>query len=207
MGKIPTYEIEINGLDSDAPVVNKVAFVTSPAIEVGWMAFADDKKKYDFKAIPERRIITGPIIITDLPIYRNTPEEGEFNVVFRKEQSEIILKKFAKGRHYNDLNKQHVAELSLEGAHMIELMMVDSERGIQTPALFDKAPNGSIFMSFWIEDDTLWNEYIMKGRFTGFSIECFMNVLFDKKADKEESLQSAFMRMAEAILKDRVTVF
>ncbi len=202
MAKIPTYEIEINGLDSDAPVVNRVAFVTSPAIEVGWMAFSNQKEKFEFKVAHEaRRIITGPMIITDLPIYRNTPEDGEFNVVFRKEQSEIILKKFAKGRHYNDLNKQHVEELSLQGVHMIELMMVDSERGIKTPSLFSDAPDGSIFVSYWIEDDTLWNEYIMKGRFTGFSVECFMNVLFSSEKPQDNSLEHAFSEMAKHLKK------
>lgn len=202
MAKIPTYEIEISGLDTDAPIVNKLAFVTTPAIQVGWMAFANEKTKYEFKVTQEaRRIITGPMIITDLPIYRNTPEHGEFNVVFRKNQSEIILKKFAKGRHYNDLNKQHVNQLNIEGAHMMELMMVDSERGIKTPAFFDEAPDGSIFVSYWIEDDALWNDYIMKGKFTGFSVECFMKVLFNEQFQKQEDWVSAFVNMAKTLEK------
>jgi len=185
--KIPTYEIEINGLDSTNPAVNFVALVDFPAIERGWMMFGKGGK-YDFKIDPlqkERRIITGAMMLTDTPIYRNTPERGEFNVVFRKKHTETILKKFAKGNNYNNINYMHNPEMDLKGIYMIELFMVDEERGIKTPSLFEKAPDGSLFASYYVENDFLWNEHIMKGNLTGFSVECFMDVLF--ASDRFES--------------------
>jgi len=184
--KIETYEIEIEGLDSPNPAMNFVGLVDFPAIEKGWMMFGKGGK-YDFKVDPaqkERRIITGALMLTDTPIYRNTPERGEFNVVFRKKHTETILKKFAKGNNYNNVNYMHQAETDLKGIYLIELFMIDKERGIKTPALFDEAPDGSIFASYYVENDHLWNEHIMKGNLTGFSIECFMDVLFPETQSK-----------------------
>lgn len=155
------------------------------------------KSKFGFKVDPaqkERRIITGPLMLTDTPIYRYTEERGEFNVIFRKDQTETILKKFAKQGIYNNVNLMHTQELQPSGIYMLELFMIDKQRGIKTPSMFDEAPDGSIFASYYVENDTLWNEYIMKGRYTGFSVECFMDVLFSSQKDP---LESAFTEMAK----------
>lgn len=191
--KIPTYEIALDGLDSPNPAVNFVALVDFPAIEKGWMMFGKQNSSSQFKfdaTQKERRIITGALMITDTPIYRNTTERGEFNVIFRKEHTETILKKFAKGNNYNNINYMHESNMDLKGIYLIELFMVDKARGIKTPSLFDEAPDGSIFASYYVENDFLWNEHIMKGNLTGFSIECFMDVLFssDKFASSDPLL-------------------
>jgi hypothetical protein len=195
---IPTYEIAIDDVFSKNPAVNYIALVDLPAIEKGWMMFGKQDSPFVFKTTPqnkERRIITGALMIADLPIYRNTKDRGEFNVVFRKDQIETIVKKFAKGNYYNNVNLMHTSELEAQGIYMIESFIIDKERGITTPSLFETAPDGSWFVSYYVENDILWNEYIMKGRFTGFSVECFMDILF---APKEDKLQASLLSMAQA---------
>jgi len=188
--KIPTFEVQIYGIDSPNPAVNFVALVDFPAIERGWMMFSNDKKKnWNFKvdeSQKERRLISGFLMLTDTPIYRQTPERGEFNVIFRKDQIETIMKKFGKGNYYNNVNMMHVDMLEPNGIYMVESFMVDKSRGISTPSLFDEAPDGSWFASYYVENDVLWNEYIMKGKFTGFSVECFMDVLFSSQNFSEQ---------------------
>jgi hypothetical protein len=196
---IPTYEIAIDDVYSENPAVNYIALVDYPAIEKSWMMFGKQNSPFVFKTTPqnkERRIITGALMIADLPIYRNTLDRGEFNLVFRKEQIETIVKKFAKGNYYNNVNLMHMNELNAQGIYMIESFIIDKSRGIKTPSLFEDAPDGSWFASYYVEDDNLWNEYIMKGRFTGFSVECFMDILF---APKQDNLDASLLSMAKQI--------
>jgi hypothetical protein len=177
-GKLPIYELKVSGINDPMPAVNFVATVDQPAIEQGWMKFGE-KKPIAFKtADVERRIITGPLMIADLPIYRRDEELGEHNVIFRKDTIELIVKKFAKAGYYNNVNMMHQKELIPGGIYMIESMIIDKARGVNTPSLFDKAPDGSWFASYYVENDTLWNDYIMKGIFTGFSVEGFFKTEF-----------------------------
>ena len=55
--------------------VEFVSFVDFPAIEKNFMAFGKEKR-YHFNA--EQRIVTGPVMIPELPIYRNDMARGEF---------------------------------------------------------------------------------------------------------------------------------
>ena len=83
--KLPTYEVLIGDPTEDNTAVDFVALVDDPAIMKGWMKFSE-QSPYKFEVTnTERRIITGPLMIADLPIYRRDDERGEYNVVFRKD--------------------------------------------------------------------------------------------------------------------------
>ena len=67
--------------------------------------------------------------------------------------------------------------------YCIESFIIDSERGITTPKIFDKASDGSWFLSYYIENDVVWNEFIKTGIFKGFSVEGMFG--FEIKAHAE----------------------
>lgn len=189
--------------------VDFVAVVDEPAIQQGWMKFSAIKckkcpecgkeckncgkpfssarKEFRFEvADKERRIITGPLMIADLPIYRRNDELGEFMVVFRKAEIEKIVKKFAKGNFFNNVNKMHDDSNRPGGIYLMESMLIDKSRGILTPALFDEAPDGSWFASYYVENDELWKE-IKAGTFKGFSVQGFFDMAMGKQKEPEPS--------------------
>jgi hypothetical protein len=64
--KLPVYKLVVNEFKDDSGV-DFVSFVDYPAIEEDFFAFSKDFK---FKADPERRIVTGAMMVADKPIYR-----------------------------------------------------------------------------------------------------------------------------------------
>ena len=68
--EIPVYKIGINEED-DRTGVKVVSFVSSPAIEEGFVALSKAKEK-EFVALADdvKQVITGPALIPDIEILR-----------------------------------------------------------------------------------------------------------------------------------------
>lgn len=163
--KLPIYKMFIN--DNDETTVNYVALVDSPAIERNWFAFS---KQMTFKADPIRKIITGALMIADLPIYRFSPSMGEFYVVFDKKEIEKIAQKFFKQGNTSNVNLMHDEKKIVDGVYMFESFIIDSSRGIKVPEGFTGITEGSWIASYKVENDDVWKQ-ITDGKFQGFSVE------------------------------------
>ena len=169
--KLPIYELIVNDKTPDSGV-DYVAMVDDPAIEERglWMMF-DKQKQFVFAAEPDKRIVSGFLMVADMPIYRRDDARGEYLVVFSKETIQSIVKKLAKNNYFNNVNVMHQKELKVEGVYMIESFMVDKARGLDTPKGFEKAPDGSWFASYYVENQKFWDEYLKTGILQGFSVE------------------------------------
>jgi hypothetical protein len=71
--KLPVYKMFVG--DDDESTVSFVALVDSPATERNWFAFKSNKAM--FKMDEQRKIITGALMVADLPIYRRNDTQGE----------------------------------------------------------------------------------------------------------------------------------
>ena len=165
--KLPVYKLVVNDTEEDSGV-NIVSFVDEPAIEQDFMVFSEAMK---YKADPQRRIVTGAMMVADTPIYRNNGGE-EFNVIFEKETIEKLVQKFFKNKFVNNVNLMH--EENTDGVYMFESFITDSSRGIQAPKGYPKVPDGTWFGSYKIENDEVWAS-VLEGKFKGFSIEGLFN--------------------------------
>ena len=163
--KLPIYKMTINNEGESG--VDFVALVDVPAIEVDWFAFAKEER---FKTIdPQRRIITGALMLADTPIYRRNEKMGEFMVVFDKPTIEQIVQKFFKQNKTNNVNEMH--DTPIEGVYMYESFIIDKSRGISAPKGFNKIPDGSWFGSYKVDNTDVWENFIKTGEFKGFSVE------------------------------------
>jgi hypothetical protein len=177
MDKLPIFRF-IVGEDDEAQL-EAVAFVDTPAIEMNWQAF--NSNQYKFKAEVEKRIISGPLMVADLPIYRRTKEEGEYYGVFQKEDIYNLRNKFFKQGKSNLVNEMHDSNKMIDGVYMIESFLIDKERGINAPKGYELT-DGSWFGSYKIDNDEIWNDFIKSGEFKGFSVEgLFKTVKIDEK--------------------------
>jgi hypothetical protein len=175
MEKLPIYRFVVG--EDDEAEVTAVALVDFPAIEMNWQAF---NSQHQFKADKEKRIISGPLMVADLPIYRRD-ESGEYYGVFTAEDIYNIRNKFSKKNFGQEVNMMHDSNQMVEGVYMIESFLIDSDRGIHSPNGF-KLPNGSWFGSYKVDNQDVWDNYIKSGEFKGFSVEgVFKTVQIDAK--------------------------
>ena len=187
--------------------VDFVALVESPAIHRNFLAFNDqylENTKEPTKLLfavqdEEQRIVSGPLMIADLPIYRKD-EEGEYYVLFTAEEIKKIVQRFFKKGYQAKVNIEHGKQA--EGVYMFESYIIDKERGVNPPTGFEDVANGSWFGSFKVENEKLWAE-VKAGTFKGFSVEGLFR--YEKAGSimqKEEQIMSQIFKILSQIEQD-----
>lgn len=164
MDKLPIYRLVITETEEGEEEVDYVALVESPAIMKNFVSFNNRAR---FVENEEQRIISGALMIADLPIYRRD-SEGEYYVVFSAEEIKKIVQRFFKKGYQAKVNIEH--SKPVDGVYMFESYIIDRERGINPPTGFEDIANGSWFGSFKVENEAIWQE-VKAGTFKGFSVE------------------------------------
>jgi len=174
---LPLFEITINEDIESKLEVNYIALVDKPAIEKDFLKFSNDKKvELKFSSInDERRILSGPAMLANVPIYRRDEDGKEYNVFFSAETIyKIVLKIFEK-KYVNNFNIMHDPNLKLDDVVMFESFIVDSARGIKPMDGYEDAEDGSWFISVKVKNDAVW-EAAKSRKIKGFSVEGCFNV-------------------------------
>ena len=141
----------------------------------------------------EKRIVTGPAMLADLPIYRYDDIRGEYYVTFDADTIWKIAKKFVRNDAYKAVNTDHANPVK-EGVHMIESYFIDRKRGVMPPTGYEDAKDGSWFLTYLIDNEEIWAK-VKDGEWKGFSVEG----LFDME-EQDEVLE--MMREITAMLKN-----
>lgn len=180
MDKLPIYKMVIDEND-DYSGVNFVSLVDEPAIMMNWQVF--NSVKQTFKIDNDKRIISGAMMVADLPIYRRDDKMGEYYVVFDKPTIESIQRKFMANGFTKNFNLMHDSNFQTTTAVMFNSFIVDKSLGIETPKGYDELPDGSWFGSVYIADEELW-KLVKSGKFRGFSVEGYFDLVYQN--DKKE---------------------
>jgi hypothetical protein len=178
-------------LDSDLEV-SFVSLVDRPAIEKNFLKF--DKTPIRFALDEEKRVISGPAMLAELPIYRKDDDLGEYYVVFEKEAIYSIVQKFFKKGFIQNFNIFH--DKAASDITIFESFMTDEARGILPMKGFEDAKDGSWFISAKVENDDAW-ERIKSGELKGFSVEGVFNQIPVKLASQKMTSE----QVLEAITK------
>jgi hypothetical protein len=165
MEKLPIYRFVVG--EDDESQLEAMALVDNPAIELNWQTF--NNTKINFVANKEKRVISGALMVADLPIYRRD-ESGEYYGLFTAEDIYNLRNKFFKQSKDKEVNMMHDPNKMLEDVYMIENFIIDSSRNINSPKGFN-LPDGSWFGSYKVDNDEVWNDFIKTGEFKGFSVE------------------------------------
>ena len=196
---IKTYKAKV--LDDECGI-QALSLVEHPAVLSKVERFAEADKIQYFKDDLKHNI-TGLIIPADRPIYRNNGTE-EYYIVFEKDTIVDFSTKMMKDGTMNFFNWEH-SDDTISGIECIELFIKDSERGI-TPAGFDDVEEGSLFGTFHISNDDVW-EKIMDGSY-GISMECIFSRFEEQIAPEisaeitnEDKLEEKVIDNIESVLK------
>lgn len=176
--ELPYYKIVVNADDETGVDFN--SFVDVPAHMKGFIAFNESTTRYTFAEEGEKRIVTGVMISAGTPIYRNSEDAGEHYVIFDADTIQTIARKMFKNNYLNNVNKMHNDKDTTNGAIPQSIFIASNSdpKLPNIPEAFEKLKlqDGSLFASYYIEDEKLWNE-VKEGKFKGFSVEGW----FDKR--------------------------
>lgn len=154
--------------------VDAISIVESPAIGENFIAMKEAADGFDLKfktADKERRIIVGPALIPNKPIYRNFNGEDchiffSAETVLKASQLYLIL------GNQNNSTIEH--EVSINGVHMVESWIIEHARLDKAMHLgFENLPVGTWMVTMKVENEQIWNDFIKTGDVKGFSIEGF----------------------------------
>lgn len=194
--EIPVYKIIIN--EEDETGCTTISLVDKPAVEIPFLCFDEDKSL--FKADDDKHIISGIAMLANTPIYRRSPSRGEYYIVFDKETIRKMVSKYAKNQLFNLVNLQHDQNTYVNSCYMIESLIIDKERGI-APVEFSDVEDGSWYVSFYVEDEKLWNEIKNGNHLNGFSIEILSELELITENTNKYNYMNKFFKLAKAILK------
>jgi hypothetical protein len=128
----------------------------------------DKQKMQSFAVINEdERVVIGPAMIPDLPIYRKD-ETGEYYVFFDKKTIETIALKFYQKGFQQNANEMHAK--SVDGITFFQSWIADESKGIPKMKQFENLPDGTWFLGAKINNDETWAK-VKDGTFKGFSVE------------------------------------
>ena len=180
--KLPVYKLTIKETDEESGV-DYVALVDEPAIERDWIAFK--KTPFRFKVEDaEKRMVSGALMVSNLPVYRHDEKMGEYYVKFDSTTIFEIMKKYSKSGFQHNVNLMHDPDRRVKDVYMIESFIIDEKRGVHTPKGFDKLPDGSWFGTFKVDNEEVW-QMIKAGEFKGFSVEGIFEYEFKHESDLE----------------------
>lgn len=160
MKKLPIYYCDLNeGVEG----ILTMSFVESPAVEINWMEFSEEKPLYF--SDDKKHIVTSVALRADFPIYRRRGDK-EFYVIFTKDNIQKIVEKFFKDKRTSSVNLEH--SVPADNCYLIEsyFAKADNPFGVK---------EGSWICSYKIENSKVW-ELIENQKFNGFSVEGYLNL-------------------------------
>lgn len=174
---IPIYQAVLN----DNLGLQCISAVPNPAMEVEMLLFNKQEKRLNFVVNEElEHCITSVVIKCDEPIYRYDYEIGDYYITFDKKVIKQLIEKYSKDNLLNNFSVHHNGKL-IDDVVMVEFFIKDTTKGINpTAEQFKDIKDGSLFCTFKINNNELWNE-IKNGNFGGLSMEVVIDI---EKTDK-----------------------
>ena len=190
---LPIYLLDINEDEQAQTEVNFIALVDKPAIQKNWQMFKEAPAR--FAVDQEKQIISGALMIADMPIYRKDEEFGEYYAVFNAATIEKIAIKYYQKGFQSNVNLMHDGDMVVEGATMFESWIVNRELGKMPMKGYEDVSDGSWFGSFKVTNDAVWG-MVKDGLIKGFSVEG----LFQYKPKKQEMSEEQILAKIQDLL-------
>lgn len=197
--KLPLYEVTV---DSD---VYAISLVDEPAIEVNYVHLKKDSKAKKVVFLEdeakEKHMVVGPVLIPDMPIYRNQDGE-EFYIQFSKESIERLAYNYIKqGYNMTSFTAQH--QYPVNEVYIVESWLKTTENDKSNDLGFD-CPIGTWFVGAKVNNVDVWED-IKDGKMNGFSVEAFVS-LDELKFNKIKRNENKDMAVQKNIKAESVEI-
>jgi len=164
--RLPLIKLKIN--PENGSYVQQVSIVNDPAVMSSFISFSNNIQS-NFSADSERMELIGIAMRCNTPIYRNSPETGEYACEFDADTVRQIAQEYAKNGFFkNNMNLNHSDQLS--GSYIFQSYIVSTAQNIPSPKGLD-AKDGDWIIGVKVVDPAVWEEIKIGNSLSGFSIE------------------------------------
>ena len=161
-------------LEDDTDEVMALSLVANPAIEANWVYFSKEgKTEIKFATVDEdKRTIVAPVLIPDKRILRIDENTGEeYNVYLSAETIEKAAQRFLQRGYQHKATLEHGENIDGE-VSVVESWVSKSSTKDKSSLYFSRAfPIGTWFVTFKVNDEDLWQNYVKTGIVKAVSIE------------------------------------
>ena len=194
--KLPIFRLTINEDLESTQEVSAVALVDMPAIGENFFVFKNERQ--NFAVSEDERVIVGPAMIPDSPIYRVDPDGTEYYVVFDVPTINKIAQKFyAKGLQQS-ANEMHDPSRTIEGLTFYQSWIADEKKGVPKMKQFEDLPDGTWFIGAKVNNEDAWNK-VKSGAFKGFSVEGLFDMIPVKMRMTDEERLTQIMELLKDV--------
>jgi hypothetical protein len=173
-----------------------VGLVDKPAIDINWMKFSKEESIHKFSIDKAKRIITGPLAIPNLEIFRKDPEPDGKWVYFSEETIAKLAENFLKFSHQGTTTHNHA--FNLAGNTVIESWLVlDPENDKSNKLGYRNLPKGTWMISVKVQDESYWNDMIETGILKGFSLEGSFDAKTVQMAKQKKHIKISMKKLLE----------
>lgn len=202
MEKLPIFDAVVG--EQDANGIYAISLVEYPAVERDFIAFAkNEKPEFKFEVTNKlEHCITGPVALADVPIYRYSPDMGEYYIRFTKDTIKLMAEKMLMYGAHNQIDLQHNEDYFFGKCNLVECYIKDSEKGV-VPVAFADIPDGSLMATYKVRDVDLWDK-IESGEVKGFSLEGWFDIEpnnFSKQNVKENTVMNKVKELLKKALE------
>ena len=185
-------------LDEDQDnFVEAISVVENPAIEEEFVALKSQTFKFE-KQDEEKKILIGPILIPNKPIYKRTGDR-EYYIYFSRETVRKASQLYLKQNMQHNSTLEH--QMALTGLTLVESWIIDDEANDKSDSFGMDLPLGSWFGAINVDNDEVWNGYVKTGKVKGFSIEGYFADKMQTPEDDEEQLSKGLINELKDLLK------
>lgn len=170
-------------IDEDAELygIDAISLVDRPAIELDFIALKEARVQFA-EADADKRILIGPALVPDKPIYRKNGED-EFYVYFSKSTVRRAAELYLK--HGNQANHTLEHEHTINGLTVVESWMVEDKQKDKSAVYGLDVPVGTWMVAVKVDNEAIWQEWVKEGKVKGFSIEGYFADKLKKNQDDE----------------------
>ena len=156
--------------DEQENFIEAISVVEHPAIEEDFVALKNQEVKFK-KLDEEKRILMGPILIPNKPIFRKNAEE-EYYIYFNRDTVRKASQLYLKQGNQHRATLEH--ESRINGLTLVESWIVEDKKNDKSNMYGMDVPLGTWMGAIEVDGDEIWNEFVKTGKVKGFSIEGFL---------------------------------
>jgi hypothetical protein len=166
--------------------VEAISVVEEPAIEEDFVALKSQEYKFA-EADKEKKILVGPLLIPNKPIFRKDGEK-EYYIYFSRNTVLKASQMFLKAGNQSKSTLEH--EDVIDGLTLVESWIVEDPEMDKSNVYNMSLPKGTWMGTVKVENDDIWNNYVKTGKVKGFSIEGYFADKAERPTESELSATS-----------------
>ena len=180
---IPVFEALVTDAETG---MFRISLVDDPAVMSDFVAFDKQRRPQMYSVQDEeKRLVRGVVMRADFPIYRISPDMGEYYVIYKAATIRNMAEKYLAESRQNDVNLMHVPGSDVDGVQLVQWFIKGD--GVTVEG-FDDIADGSLFAEFHIVNDEIW-EAVKEGTYKGFSLEGVFDMVPERDVEKVEAIE------------------